>query len=44
MDHNKTESDGVKDLYSIPCTISINDNTEIKERPDLDYILIVENY
>ena len=36
MDHNKTESDGVKDLYSIPYTINMNDNTEIKERPDFD--------
>ena len=36
MDHNKTESDGIKDLYSIPYTINMNDNTEIKERPDFD--------
>ena len=30
MDHNKTESDGVKDLYSIPYTINMNDDTQIK--------------
>ena len=27
--HSKTESDVVKDLYSIPYTINMNDNAEI---------------
>ena len=29
MDHNKTESDVVKDLYSIPYTINRKDKVEI---------------
>ena len=36
MNHNKTESVVVKDLYSIPSTINWNNNNEIKEFPDFD--------
>ena len=31
MNHNKTESVVVKDLYGIPITINLNDIREIKE-------------
>ena len=39
MDHNKTESDGVKDLYSILYTINVNDKVEI-----LSKLWYTENY